>query len=125
MLTRDEVERYRERLQSLATAHGVEREELERLSRRPIGGTQDDAVELEAEEELSLSLLGHEEQLVRDIYDALARTDAGAFGRCEGCGKPIAKRRLAAIPYARYCIRCARDRERLAAADLPGTAGRR
>lgn len=110
MLTQDEIDRYRGRLQALADAHGVEREELERLSRRPIGGSRDGAAESEAEEELSLSLLGHEEQLVRDIYAALARIDTGTFGRCEGCGKPIAKRRLAVIPYARYCIRCARDR---------------
>jgi DnaK suppressor protein len=40
---------------------------------------------------------------------ALARLDAGTFGACGRCGKPIAAERLAALPWAAYCIDCQRE----------------
>jgi RNA polymerase-binding transcription factor DksA len=39
-----------------------------------------------------------------DIDAALQRIEAGTYGICEGCGKPIGAERLSAIPWARYCI---------------------
>ncbi|GII97897.1 TraR/DksA family transcriptional regulator [Sediminihabitans luteus] len=38
---------------------------------------------------------------------ALARLDAGTYGTCESCGRPIAPGRLEARPTARRCIDCA------------------
>ena len=46
---------------------------------------------------------GARETLV-EIEAALQRIDAGTYGNCEGCGKPIGGERLAAIPWARLCI---------------------
>jgi hypothetical protein len=40
----------------------------------------------------------------------LERIGSGAFGQCESCGKAIAAQRLKAIPYTRYCVRCAATR---------------
>ena len=37
---------------------------------------------------------------------ALARIDAGTFGRCLRCGAEIAPGRLEALPWAAYCITC-------------------
>jgi RNA polymerase-binding protein DksA len=59
------------------------------------------------EEDLTLDLLGNEEQIVEEINAALARLEQGTFGRCEECQKRISKERLQALPYARYCIECA------------------
>jgi RNA polymerase-binding transcription factor DksA len=42
-----------------------------------------------------------------DLDSALGRIDAGDYGRCERCGKPIAAERLLARPSARTCIDCA------------------
>jgi RNA polymerase-binding protein DksA len=42
-----------------------------------------------------------------ELDDALARLDAGSYGRCERCGRPIGDERLAARPAARRCISCA------------------
>lgn len=39
-----------------------------------------------------------------EIEAALERLDAGTYGTCETCGKPIADARLEAIPATRYCI---------------------
>jgi RNA polymerase-binding transcription factor DksA len=60
------------------------------------------------EEELTLSLLAKEEQIMDEINDALARMEQGLFGRCEDCHREIARRRLRGLPYARYCVGCAR-----------------
>ena len=45
-----------------------------------------------------------------DIQVALQKLDDGTYGRCEGCGGPIAEARLEAMPAARLCITCASKR---------------
>jgi DnaK suppressor protein len=42
-----------------------------------------------------------------EIDAALTRLDAGSYGTCERCGRPIAEARLEARPVARTCIACA------------------
>jgi RNA polymerase-binding transcription factor DksA len=42
-----------------------------------------------------------------EIEAALARLDAGSYGRCIRCGEPISPERLSARPAAPTCIRCA------------------
>ena len=42
-----------------------------------------------------------------EVDAALARLDTGTYGTCEGCGEPNGPDRLAALPAARLCIRCA------------------
>ncbi|HEY2156162.1 MAG TPA: TraR/DksA C4-type zinc finger protein [Isosphaeraceae bacterium] len=64
------------------------------------------------DQEFTLSLIENEQEVLEQIYDALSRIDKGTFGICENCGQPIAKPRLQAIPYAKYCIECARQREK-------------
>ena len=64
------------------------------------------------DQEFTLSLIENEQGTLDQIYDALARIEAGTFGACEECGGPISKPRLQAIPYARHCIECARVLEK-------------
>jgi DnaK suppressor protein len=64
------------------------------------------------DQEFTLSLIENEQETLGQIYDALDRIKAGTFGVCEGCGGPIAKPRLQAIPYTKLCIECAREREK-------------
>ncbi|MBU2696153.1 TraR/DksA C4-type zinc finger protein [Nocardioides sp. WV_118_6] len=42
-----------------------------------------------------------------DIDAALERLDAGTYGTCERCGRPIAAARLEVKPAARTCVACA------------------
>ncbi len=44
---------------------------------------------------------------VAEVSDALARVDAGTYGICVVCGRPIAPARLEARPFATTCIDCA------------------
>jgi RNA polymerase-binding transcription factor DksA len=41
------------------------------------------------------------------INRALAQLDAGTYGHCSQCGRPIDARRLQALPYSDRCIACA------------------
>jgi RNA polymerase-binding transcription factor DksA len=49
----------------------------------------------------------HSAQDLPDITRALERLDSPAFGRCDGCGAPIAWARLLTRPQATRCTRCA------------------
>jgi DnaK suppressor protein len=54
------------------------------------------------------ALLDQARQRLADVDAALARAEAGDYGRCADCGRAIAPERLAARPHARTCIDCAR-----------------
>ena len=56
------------------------------------------------ERELDLGVLQSVEAELAALQVALDRLDAGTYGVCEICGKPIAEARLEAMPAARYCI---------------------
>jgi RNA polymerase-binding transcription factor DksA len=64
----------------------------------------------EREKDLSI------EQNVRDLLDkiarALRRMDAGTYGTCDRCGKPIEKARVKALPYVDLCIKDAQAQSR-------------
>jgi DnaK suppressor protein len=64
------------------------------------------------ERERDLSLVGNTRDLIDKVEHALARIDAGRFGRCEACGEPIEAERLDALPYATLCLADARQRAR-------------
>jgi RNA polymerase-binding protein DksA len=51
------------------------------------------------------------EQTLAAIDAALERIEAGTYGTCERCGKPIGEERLEAIPYATLCIEDKRKQE--------------
>jgi len=46
---------------------------------------------------------------------ALAKLDEGTYGLCDACGKPIAPKRLQAMPNVVLCIECAAAQPRAAA----------
>jgi RNA polymerase-binding transcription factor DksA len=57
--------------------------------------------------DMNATLLVNEQYIVNEARDALRRMDSGTYGKCEICGQPIVKARLEAIPYARFCVKCA------------------
>jgi len=56
------------------------------------------------EQDLAVGLMDGERKLLHEIDQALDRIDDETYGICEGTGKSIAKARLEAMPWARYCI---------------------
>ena len=59
---------------------------------------------------LDYTLEDNEEHLLAAIDAALKRIDDGTYGTCTNCGRPIARDRLEALPWAELCIDCARER---------------
>ncbi len=56
-------------------------------------------------------LAQNEEHLLENVEAALERIEAGKYGTCEACGKPIPKQRLDALPQAATCLACAEKAE--------------
>ena len=48
------------------------------------------------------------ERDLKEIGEAFARIETGAYGSCLGCAKPIPVERLEILPYTRYCVPCQR-----------------
>ena len=63
------------------------------------------------DQELTLRVLGSEEDALKQIEAAIERIEDGSYGLCDKCGEKIPKVRLDAIPYAAECVRCASEQE--------------
>jgi DnaK suppressor protein len=50
-------------------------------------------------------------QTLSALQQALERMRQGTFGECAQCGSYIERKRLEAIPWARYCVKCQEARE--------------
>ncbi len=62
--------------------------------------------------ELMMSMSTNDRQLLEMIDAALVRIEDGQYGKCIHCSQPIQEKRLEAVPWARYCLRCADLNER-------------
>ena len=71
-----------------------------------------DTATVTLDREIGYTLEENSEHVLKAIDAALTKIEAGTFGICETCGRPIAEERLAAIPYATQCIDCKRREER-------------
>lgn len=69
-------------------------------------GSQAAAATQVFEQQRDLALRDRSQQHLEMVDAALGRLDAGTFGTCVRCGKPIAEARLKALPWAAHCIDC-------------------
>ena len=67
---------------------------------------EDDQAQYLNEESVSLHLNVLDYAQLRLIEEALDRLDAGDYGICLCCDQPIPPKRLNAVCWARYCVRC-------------------
>src|SRR5437773_1202610 len=65
------------------------------------------------EREKELSISNNLRDLMERIEQALSRIDAGTYGLCVRCGKPIEKARIRALPYASLCLADKQAEERV------------
>jgi DnaK suppressor protein len=86
--------------------------ELERFARHREGITversADQLEEIQAASQRALAVcnLDREFQQLRNARLALCRIQEGSYGRCQECEQDIHPKRLAAVPWAQFCIRC-------------------
>jgi DnaK suppressor protein len=74
-----------------------------------------DAVQFAGERDLAIRNLDRESRLLRATRGALARIDDGSYGICLRCETAINPKRLAAVPWAAYCINCQEEVDRFEA----------
>jgi len=67
---------------------------------------QEEASEADVQKHIELALLEMKTETLGRIDEALARLDAGVYGRCDSCGQDIASSRLRALPLALRCRDC-------------------
>jgi DnaK suppressor protein len=101
-IERGEVRRQLDDLGARRDAEGIEVQELDEGFA--------DAGQAAAERANLLTLVRSLRDTLRDVEQALERMEAGTYGTCERCGQPIPEERLEALPAARLCMTCKRQR---------------
>lgn len=71
-----------------------------------------DEVQHASERELAIRNLDRESNLLRNVRSALRRIGDGSFGVCLHCEEDISPKRLAAVPWAPFCIQCQEQADR-------------
>lgn len=61
---------------------------------------------------VSMELSSRQFLALQDVQAALERLEAGAYGKCVVCGRPIGPARLRAIPETPFCIEHAKQAEK-------------
>lgn len=70
-----------------------------------VGDSIDQATQ-SLDKEILFELSDNERKILRDIDAALRKMEIGTYGLCEHCKNPIHKKRIKALPSARYCMTC-------------------
>jgi DnaK suppressor protein len=113
-MTTNELNNYKKILQQ-------KQDELERIVRNRDAITIEksadalDEVQHASERELAIRNLDRESNLLRNVRSALRRINDGTFGVCLHCEEDISPKRLAAVPWAPFCIQCQEQADRNAA----------
>jgi len=63
-------------------------------------------------EHLAFITLEQGQKTLAEVEAAIHRMDRGTYGVCESCGEQIPEPRLRALPWARFCLKCAERRRR-------------
>src|SRR5580704_1197803 len=104
-MTKTEAHRFR----AVLTARVAE---LDRLTRRrdeivlERNADQLDEIQAASQRTIAVYNLDREFNQLRDARAALRRIEEGSFGICQECEDDIHPKRLAAVPWARFCISC-------------------
>jgi DnaK suppressor protein len=104
-MTKGELEKYK------ATLEDKKAEIADALKNREdiaIEKTADaiDEVQLAGERELAIRNLDRGSGLLRKVRAALVRVEDGSYGTCMHCDEEISPKRLRAVPWAPFCIKC-------------------
>ena len=104
-----DIERLRQRLESQRHEtrqflRGVE-QEAQALGADSVQDSADRSV-ISVSKEFLFERSSQRRTILRLIEAALKRIADGSFGVCVGCGDDIQSRRLEALPWTQFCLRC-------------------
>ena len=104
-MTQTEINKYKAMLEAKQTELSVGLRNREDIA---IEKTPDaiDEVQLAGERELAIRNLDRESNLLRNVKGALVRIADGSYGVCMHCEEDIKIKRLDAVPWTKYCIKC-------------------
>jgi DnaK suppressor protein len=71
-----------------------------------------DNLQLATERDFAIQNLDRETSLLREVRGALGRISDGTYGMCLNCEEEINRKRLAAVPWARFCLACQESADR-------------
>ena len=74
---------------------------------------QIDEIQRAVERDVAIRSLDSRASMLRSVTAALGRSDNGSFGVCIRCDREISPKRLAAVPWAPYCIGCQEAADRM------------
>ena len=114
-MVKRKMKAYRDKLLARRESLFSQVTEAEMSSReRDLEATQDPA-DMAANaytKELLISMSANDRKLLQLIDEALERVERGEYGECVNCGEPLTEKRLDAVPWARYCLKCQDLQER-------------
>ena len=104
-MNRTDIEKYKAMLETKRTelSAGLRNREDIAIEKTPDAL---DEVQLAGERELAIRNLDRESNLLRNVKGALTRVADGSYGICLHCEEDIKPKRLDAVPWTKYCIRC-------------------
>lgn len=112
MLTATEIKEIRKHLLELkedATRRLQNTKSMD-MPEAEVGDPIDDASK-SLDKEILFELTSNAHSTIEQIEAALRKMDKGIYGTCEYCRQPIGKKRMKALPFARYCINCQHSNE--------------
>lgn len=100
-----EVERYRSVLEAKKMELSADQRSREYIVIEKAADAMDE-VQFAGARELAIANLDRESKLLQRVLRALDRIEDGSYGVCLHCDTAINPKRLGAVPWAAYCIRC-------------------
>src|SRR4249920_3919521 len=104
-MTKSEFEKYRTALEARRTEIAASLRNRDDIAIEKAPDAIDE-VQLAGERELAIRNLDRESALLRKVREALARMADGSYGVCMHCEEDISPKRLNAVPWTSFCIRC-------------------
>ncbi|MDR1784198.1 MAG: TraR/DksA family transcriptional regulator [Endomicrobium sp.] len=74
-------------------------------------GDEIDTASHNSEKEIYFELIANDKITLNAVNDALTKIEKGIYGECEYCKNTIPLKRLKAVPWTRYCIKCQEEVE--------------
>jgi DnaK suppressor protein len=103
-MTKEQLKEFESRLKQKRRDIAAQRSAI--YTNPDYGRDEGDRANASQDKEMTWLLNSQERAQLELIDSALARIRDGAFGECQHCGQEIGSKRLAAIPWTRYCITC-------------------
>jgi DnaK suppressor protein len=76
------------------------------VTRLDVPSDEGDLSQQSHEEWIFLNRNTLEIKLLREVEAAVRRIEQGTYGVCHECEEPISAKRLDALPWAKYCVKC-------------------